>query len=136
MELQAQIGDMPARVTRRGLVITLGDGLFARGLGDLKASAMNQLTKLIAFLDEHPGGTIVIEGYTDSLGGCGYNHGLSQRRADAVMSFLIARGVDAPRISALGKGESDPVASNQSADGRAANRRVEVIIDAARGALS
>jgi outer membrane protein OmpA-like peptidoglycan-associated protein len=136
MELQRQIEDLQARVTQRGLVITLGDGLFASGKGDLKASAMGHLLKLIAFLDDHPARTVAIEGHTDSLGGCGYNHSLSQRRADAVMSFLIARGVGAPRVSALGKGESDPVASNQSADGRAANRRVEVIIDTPPGMLS
>ncbi len=136
MELQRQIEDLQAKLTKRGLVITLADGLFASGRGDLKASAVSHLVKVIAFLDEHPARSVVIEGYTDSLGGCGYNHGLSQRRADAVMSFLIARGVHAPRVSALGKGESDPVASNQSADGRAANRRVEVIIDAPAATLS
>jgi outer membrane protein OmpA-like peptidoglycan-associated protein len=136
MELQQQIEELQATVTDRGLVMTLEDSLFASGKADLKASAVDDLSTLIAFLHDHPARTVVIEGHTDSLGGCGYNHGLSQRRADAVRSFLVARGIGARRIIALGKGESDPVASNQTAAGRECNRRIEVIIDNPPGAFS
>lgn len=129
MQLKKQIEELQANVTDRGLVVTLGDALFATGSADLRAeAAASDLCNLIAFLEEHPGRTAVIEGHTDSLGAQGFNHGLSQRRADAVMAYLVARGVHPRRVSALGKGESEPVAANNSAAGRQSNRRVEVII--------
>jgi outer membrane protein OmpA-like peptidoglycan-associated protein len=128
MQLKRQLEELQAKVTDRGLVVTLADVLFASGSADLKAEAASDLSSLIAFLEEHPARAVVIEGHTDSLGAQGYNHGLSQRRADAVMAYLIARGVNAVRVSALGKGESEPVAANHSEAGRRRNRRVEVII--------
>ena len=73
---------------------------------------------------------MAIEGYTDSVGSEEYNQGLSQRRAESVESYLTGQGIDAARLSASGKGESDPVAGNDSAAGRQQNRRVEVIISA------
>ncbi len=129
MQLKKQIEELQAKVTDRGLVVTLEDSLFATGSADLRAeAAASDLRNLIAFLEEHPARTAVIEGYTDSLGAQGFNHGLSQRRADAVMGYLIAHGVQPRRVSALGKGESEPLAANNSAAGRQRNRRVEVII--------
>ena len=128
MQLKRQLAELQAKITDRGLVVTLEDALFANGSADLKAEAASDLRNLIAFLEDHPGRSVVIEGHTDSLGSQGFNHGLSQRRADAVMAYLIARGVDTRRVSALGKGESEPVAANHSAAGRRCNRRVEVII--------
>ena len=77
---------------------------------------------------KYPSRTVAIEGHTDSVGGDDYNLGLSQRRADSVRSNLVSRGVDAARITAMGAGESAPVAGNESAAGRQQNRRVEVII--------
>jgi outer membrane protein OmpA-like peptidoglycan-associated protein len=128
MQLKRQLAELRAKVTGRGLVVTLEDALFARGSADLKADAASDLRNLIAFLEEHPARTIAIEGHTDSLGTQGFNHGLSQRRADAVMAYLIAHGVATRRVSALGKGESEPVAANHSEAGMRCNRRVEVII--------
>ena len=71
---------------------------------------------------------MIIEGHTDNVGSEDFNLGLSQRRADAVRSYLLQQGVDASRIEASGMGEGVPVASNGTATGRQQNRRVEIII--------
>jgi outer membrane protein OmpA-like peptidoglycan-associated protein len=128
-DYQKQIDALQAKVTDRGLVLTLGDVLFSTGRADLKSGSSGNLNKLVAFLDKYPQRTAAIEGYTDSVGSEGYNQGLSERRADAVRSYLIAQGVDSSRLSASGKGDRSPVAGNDSAEGRQQNRRVEVIIN-------
>lgn len=127
LELQRQIEDLQAKATERGLVVTLGDLLFASGTAELN-SGNNHLGKLAGFLNKYPERTTLIEGHTDSIGSNDYNQGLSQRRADAVKTYLVAQGIDASRVIASGKGESTPVGSNTSATGRQQNRRVEVII--------
>jgi outer membrane protein OmpA-like peptidoglycan-associated protein len=128
-ELQRQIDELQAKPTDRGLVLTLGDVLFTTGMSDLNAGAASSLDKLAAFLTHYPERNAVIEGYTDSVGSEDYNLGLSQRRADSVKSYLMGHGIGSMRLAAAGKGESQPVASNDSATGRQQNRRVEVIID-------
>jgi outer membrane protein OmpA-like peptidoglycan-associated protein len=127
-ELQRQIDVLQARPTDRGLVLTLGDVLFETGRSGLKMGATGNLNRLVAFLNEYPDRTALIEGYTDSVGSEDYNQGLSERRADSVKSYLVGEGIGTTRLSASGKGERDPVASNDSAAGRQQNRRVEVII--------
>lgn len=127
-DLQRQIDDMHAKVTDRGVVLTLGDVLFTSGQADLKSAATGNLNKLVTFLNNYPNRRVVVEGYTDSLGSDDYNQGLSERRADGVKSYLVGQGIGSQRLTALGKGKSDPVASNGSADGRQQNRRVEVVI--------
>jgi len=127
-ELQAQIDLLQARPTDRGLVLTLGDVLFISGHAELRSGASGALDKLVSFLNRYPDRSAVIEGYTDSVGTEAYNQGLSQRRADAVRSYLIAQGIASGRLDASGKGESHPVADNASAEGRQQNRRVEVVI--------
>jgi outer membrane protein OmpA-like peptidoglycan-associated protein len=127
-ELQRQIDVLQAKPTDRGLVLTLGDVLFTTGRADLKAGATDNLNKLVAFLDKYPDRSIAIQGYTDSMGSEDYNQGLSERRADSVKSYLTGQGIGSTRITASGKGRSDPVADNDSAAGRQQNRRVEVII--------
>jgi OOP family OmpA-OmpF porin len=77
-------------------------------------------------LRSRPGLRIGVEGHTDSVGSEAYNQSLSQRRADAVRSYLVRKGVPAERLTARGLGESSPVASNDTAEGRALNRRVEL----------
>jgi outer membrane protein OmpA-like peptidoglycan-associated protein len=127
-ELQRQIDALQAKPTDRGLIVTLGDVLFDTGKASLKAGATSNLNRLVAFLNEYSDRTVLIEGYTDSVGSEDYNQGLSERRADSVKSYLAGQGIGSIRLSAAGKGESDPVASNDSAAGRQQNRRVEVII--------
>jgi outer membrane protein OmpA-like peptidoglycan-associated protein len=127
-ELQRQIDALQAKPTDRGLVVTLGDVLFDTGKASLKPGATSNLNKLVTFLNEYSDRTVLIEGYTDSVGSEDYNQGLSERRADSVKSYLAGQGIGSIRLSASGKGESEPVASNDSAAGRQQNRRVEVII--------
>jgi outer membrane protein OmpA-like peptidoglycan-associated protein len=128
-ELARQIALLQAKQTDRGFVLTLGDVLFASGQANLRATASGNLDKLVAFLDKYPDRSVAIEGHTDSVGSSQYNEELSLRRANAVGRYLTGHGVGPARISTLGKGESDPVADNDSADGRQQNRRVEVIIE-------
>jgi outer membrane protein OmpA-like peptidoglycan-associated protein len=131
-ELQHQIKDMQARVTDRGLVLTLGDVLFASGAANLNFSGNGHLDKLAVFLNKYSDRTVLIEGHTDSIGSEDYNLGLSQRRADSVRSYLVQQGISSSRLSAAGKGKGSPVADNSSATGRQQNRRVEVIIENTR----
>jgi len=127
-ELQRQIDALQAKPSDRGLVVTLGDVLFMTGRADLQAGAVGSLSRLVTFLNKYPDRTVAIEGYTDSVGNEYFNQRLSERRADSVKSYLAAQGIGAIRLAASGKGESDPVAPNDSASGRQQNRRVEVII--------
>ena len=127
-QLQQQLDELNAKPTDRGLVLTLGDVLFTSGRADLKTGAATNLNKLAMFLTNYPDRSVMIEGHTDSVGNDEYNVGLSQRRADSVKTFLTGQGIGSARLSTAGKGESDPVAANDSAAGRQQNRRVEVII--------
>jgi outer membrane protein OmpA-like peptidoglycan-associated protein len=127
-DLQAQVQELQARPTGRGLVLTLGDSLFSSGRAELHPGANGHLARLVTFLNRYPDRTVVIEGYTDNLGTADYNQGLSERRAGAVKSYLLEQGVSPMRLTSTGKGESDPVAGNDTASGRQQNRRVEVII--------
>lgn len=128
MELQKQIELLQARPTDRGLVLTLGDTLFATGKSELKSGATANLDRVTAFLNEYPNRTAAIEGFTDSMGSEEYNQDLSQRRADSVKGYLVGQGVKTGRLSAAGRGENAPVGDNASVAGRQQNRRVEVII--------
>jgi outer membrane protein OmpA-like peptidoglycan-associated protein len=127
-ELQRQLEILQAKPTDRGLVLTLGDTLFATGKADLKPGARANLDRLGDFLAEYPGRTASIEGYTDSMGSEDSNQMLSERRADSVKSYLVGRGVQSARLTSTGRGENAPVADNESVAGRQQNRRVEVVI--------
>ncbi len=113
----------------RGLVITLnGSVLFATNQSALLPSAQERLQAVAAALQDNPTGGILVEGHTDSVGSQAANEDLSRRRAEAVRNFLISQGVDKDRIRAEGLGSSRPIADNKSAEGRANNRRVEIVI--------
>ena len=126
--LQAEVDALKAKPTDRGLVLTLGDVLFDTGKAELNSGASRKLDQLSQFLTDHPDRRLQIDGFTDSVGTDSYNLDLSQRRADAVKSALLSRGIDSSRIGTQGYGKAFPVASNTDSGGRQLNRRVEVVI--------
>jgi OmpA-OmpF porin, OOP family len=125
--LEQELADLKAKKTDRGLVVTLGDVLFDTGKATLKPGAYSTVERLAQALKEQPNRKVIIEGYTDSTGSDETNQALSERRAQAVQAALFERGVAASQISTIGKGEMNPVASNDTASGRQQNRRVELI---------
>ncbi|MFT6911593.1 MAG: outer membrane protein OmpA-like peptidoglycan-associated protein [Paracoccaceae bacterium] len=115
--------------TGSALIVTMPqDLLFATDSAILGVALQSDLRVLARSLNEYPGTTVDIIGHTDNTGEAAYNQGLSSRRALAVAAILSDSGVSAQRMRAYGRGEDAPVASNLSADGRAQNRRVEIII--------
>jgi outer membrane protein OmpA-like peptidoglycan-associated protein len=138
-ELAAALAALQASKTDRGLVVTLGDVLFATGRADLKSGSRQTLDRLTTFLRAYPTRNVQIDGYTDNVGGDDYNQGLSERRADSVRDALTGMGIANDRILTKGLGKSSPVGDNDTAAGRQENRRVEVLIldeGAARTALA
>ena len=124
--LEAQLADLRLQKTERGLVLTLGDVLFDTGQATLKSGANETMDRLATALREKSGRKVTIEGHTDNVGSDASNQSLSER-AQAVQTALTQRGVTRSQITALGKGENFPIATNDSADGRQSNRRVELI---------
>ncbi len=114
--------------TPRGLVVNMADVLFETGKYALSQDAQLKLAKLSGIIQAHPGLNLAIEGYTDTTGTEDFNLKLSQQRADAVRTFLIAQGMSADTITSKGLGQADPVADNKTAAGRKLNRRVEIIV--------
>lgn len=115
----------------RGMVITLSGGvLFASAKSELLPAAQLKLNSVAdALMQQDPDSKMVVEGHTDSQGGDAYNQDLSQRRAQTVRDYLVGRGVAADRATAQGFGSSRSIADNKSAEGRANNRRVEIIVE-------
>jgi len=113
----------------RGTVITLsGQVLFASGKSMLLAGAQNSLNQVADALKDQADTKIVVQGHTDSTGSMETNMALSEARAQAVSSYLVTRGLPSDQVSAKGVGPSQPVADNSTAEGRANNRRVEIIV--------
>lgn len=102
--------------------------------GSARFEPGDKIATVAAVLNDHPGARVTIEGYTDDRGGTALNQRLSTERARAVRQALVERGVDASRIEATGRGSAQPVASNDTVEGRAQNRRVELtfVADASR----
>jgi outer membrane protein OmpA-like peptidoglycan-associated protein len=125
--LEQELADLRAKKTDRGMVLTLGDVLFDTGMATLKPGAYTTIDRLATVLKQAPDRKVMIEGHTDSVGADDYNRQLSERRAAAVQTALLERGVTSNQITAVGKGETFPVASNDNAAGRQQNRRVEMV---------
>ena len=120
-----------ARVERvgEGIKITFSSGiLFDIDKAALRAEAKENLSKLAKILKKYPDTNILIEGHTDATGSEEHNLELSRARAQAVANYLAGLGVDATRFTIMGYGESQPIASNETPEGRQANRRVEIAI--------
>lgn len=128
-DLRSKLTELQTKETDRGLVITMGDVLFAVNRAEIKPGAMRSLNQLAAALRDDPNARIQIEGHTDSTGGRVLNMELSDRRAESVESYLTSNGVNSDRITARGMGPDYPVASNSTAAGRQQNRRVEIIVN-------
>jgi outer membrane protein OmpA-like peptidoglycan-associated protein len=132
-----QLGELNARQTERGMVITLGDVLFNTNQSKLKAGGLLSMQKLADFLNQYPQHNVLVEGYTDSIGDESYNQQLSEQRANNVRLALVDDlGIGSARITTRGYGEEFPVADNDTAAGRQQNRRVEIIISDGNGKIS
>jgi outer membrane protein OmpA-like peptidoglycan-associated protein len=127
-ELLSQLSELKAKQTERGIVLTMGDVLFAFDRATLSPEAFRNVDKLAAFLKKHPNRSVLIEGHTDNVGSDEYNLTLSEKRAEAVKNALVAKGVGQERVTTKGYGKKYPVASNNTSDGRQLNRRVEVVV--------
>ena len=130
-DAQAALAKLAAvKEEARGLVITLsGSVLFASGKSALLPAAQDRLNQVADALLATKERKLVVEGHTDSQGSNSSNLVLSQKRADAVRSYLISRGYPGELIQAQGIGEDRPIADNANAEGRANNRRVEIVVD-------
>ena len=119
---------LPTTDTDRGLVVNMGDVLFDTGKADLRSDAKIALAKLSGIVSNYPSLKLAIGGYTDSIGSEDFNQTLSEKRASAVLDYLVSQGLNAADLTALGYGMSNPVADNGTAQGRQKNRRVEIVI--------
>ena len=112
-----------------GIIVKFDSGiLFDVNKSDLKTAARTNIQSLSTSLKNNPETTILIVGHTDATGSDEYNKKLSERRAEAVKAYALGQGISAMRLSTEGRGESEPIAENDTESGRAQNRRVEIII--------
>lgn len=126
-ELEQELAELKAKRTDRGYVVTLGDILFATNKANLMPGAQRTIDQVATFLNKHPEMRAIVEGHTDSTGSAEYNLTLSKARAESVRSAIMMRGINPQQISAEGRGELIPVASNANVAGRQQNRRVEIL---------
>ena len=113
----------------RGLIVNMSDVLFDTGSYTLKPATREKLAKISGIVLAHPGLTLQIEGHTDSVGGDDLNQRLSEQRAGSVLDFLAQQGVPGNAMTSRGFGKTQPVASNDTMDGRQKNRRVELVVN-------
>ncbi len=130
-------GGTGATVVNTGsqLVVTLPESItFDTGSAIVHADYVDEIALVARSLRENPNSTILVVGHTDNVGATAYNQALSERRAASVASILTSNGVSPGRVQTVGRGYSQPVASNETPGGRAQNRRVEIIITPTSGA--
>ena len=126
--LMKELSELRAQQTDRGLVLTVGDVHFAAGKAEVAPGGQRSVDQLVQFLKTYPRRRVLIEGHTDNTGNEDFNVKLSQRRADAVRSLLVARGIAPERIATRGYGPKYPIVENDTPAGRQQNRRVEVLV--------
>jgi outer membrane protein OmpA-like peptidoglycan-associated protein len=119
---------LDTRDTARGLIVNMSDVLFDFNKSSLRQAAREKLAKISGIILSHPGLTLEVDGYTDSIGSEDYNLKLSDQRAGGVRSYLIGEGIAPDSITARGFGKDNPVAPNENAAGRQKNRRVEMVV--------
>jgi outer membrane protein OmpA-like peptidoglycan-associated protein len=119
---------LQTRDTARGLVVNMSDVLFDTGKSTLRPLAREKLAKVAGIVSGHPGLRLDVEGYTDSVGGDDYNQQLSEERGNSVRDYLMHEGMSTSAVSSKGFGKTQPVATNDTAEGRQQNRRVELVI--------
>jgi outer membrane protein OmpA-like peptidoglycan-associated protein len=119
---------LATRDTARGLIANMSDVLFKTGSFELLPGARERLAKVSGIVIAHPGLHLEVEGHTDSVGGDDYNQQLSEKRAGAVRDYLVQQGIGGDGIVARGLGKTQPVATNDTPEGRQQNRRVELVL--------
>jgi outer membrane protein OmpA-like peptidoglycan-associated protein len=119
---------LQTRDTARGLIVNMSDVLFDTGKFSLRPLAREKLAKVAGIVSGHPGLRLDVEGHTDSVGGDDYNQQLSEHRGGAVRDYLTQQGMPVASVTAKGFGKTQPVASNDTPQGRQQNRRVEIVI--------
>ncbi|SEK76013.1 OmpA family protein [Pacificibacter marinus] len=130
-DLRQDLGNDNVTIVNTGsqLIVTLPqDILFATDSAVVRAGLQSDLGALARNLQDYPSTTVQVVGHTDNTGSASYNQDLSTRRASSVSAILIANGTASYRIQSYGRGEDAPVATNLTAEGRAQNRRVEIVI--------
>jgi outer membrane protein OmpA-like peptidoglycan-associated protein len=128
-KLLAQLNQvLQTRDTARGLIVSMPDVLFDFNKYTLKPEARERLAKISGIVLAYPDLKLDIEGHTDAIGSDEYNQTLSEKRADSVRGYLVSSGVVPDHVSAVGLGKAHPVADNNTAAGRALNRRVEMVV--------
>ena len=119
---------LATRDSARGLIANMSDVLFRSGSYELLPAARERLAKVSGIILAYPSLHLAVEGHTDSVGGDEYNQNLSEQRAQAVRDYFVQQGLTANSIEARGFGKTEPIASNDTAEGRAQNRRVELVL--------
>lgn len=128
--MKAQLAELAeTRADERGFIVTLPGLFFDTGMATLKTGTKANLSKVAGLLEQMDRVRIIVEGHTDSVGSAEMNQKLSEARAAAVRDYLVTAGVDPVEVTTVGRGESQPIASNDSAEGRSRNRRVEIVIE-------
>ncbi len=122
---------LQTRDSARGLIVNMADVLFATAQSTLKPGAREKLSKVAGILLAYPGLKIEVDGHTDNVGSEEYNQTLSDQRAESVRSYLVAQGVQTDSVTAKGFGKTQPVGTNDTAEGRQMNRRVELVVSGA-----
>ena len=127
-QLDPFVKDIPLEPITEGRTVVLKNVFFDTDSFTLKDASRIELDKVVAFLEENPSLRVEISGHTDNTGAAGYNMDLSGKRAGEVVEYIVGKGIDRERLEARGYGDTQPVATNDTEEGRQRNRRVEIKI--------